>query len=207
MKEISVIVPTSPEFARVDQFLATQEGIGSRGVAQRLIRKGLVRLGGKPVKKPSDKLTPGTTLAYMLPEVEPVQLIARPFPLEILYEDDLIIVVNKPPHMVIHPAPGHGDDTLVNALLAHKRTLAPMGGARRPGIVHRLDKGTSGALIVAKTDKAYLSLTKQFRERLVEKTYHALVYGQMDRDEGVIEHAISRSVRNRKKWLLRGPLV
>lgn len=194
-----MIVPTSSEFVRVDQFLAAQEGIVSRGIAQRLIREGLVNLGGKKVKKPSDKLKPGTILTYRLPEVEPVQLMPRPFPLEILYEDKLIIVVNKPPNMVIHPAPGHEDDTLVNALLAHTRALAPMGGARRPGIVHRLDKGTSGALIVAKTDKAYLSLTKQFRERLVEKTYHALVYGQMDRDEGVIEHAISRSARNRKK--------
>ncbi len=199
MKREKRTVPADAGPMRLDQFLATQAGIASRGTAQRLIKNGNVWIDGEPARKPSTRVFPGAVITYEAFEPEPVHLVARPFPLEILYEDEAIIVVNKPPHRVVHPAPGHTDDTLVNALLAHTPHLASMGGPRRPGIVHRLDKGTSGVLVVAKTDEAYLALTRQFKERLVKKTYHALVYGQMDEERGTIEHAIARSARDRKK--------
>ena len=199
MSEVNCVVPEEADAMRIDQFLALQEGIDSRGVAQRLIREGRVRVSGETVRKPSARVYPGAVVSYEPPTREPFQLVARPFPLEILYEDESVIVINKPPHIVVHPSPGHVDDTIVNALLAHTPKLAPMGGSRRPGIVHRLDKGTSGALIVAKTDKAYLSLIGQFKDRRIKKIYHALVYGRMETEKGTIEHAITRSARDRKK--------
>lgn len=199
MKRVTVPVPADTEPTRLDQFLAKYGDLASRGAAQRLIKTGNVWINGEPAKKASTRVLPGAVVAYEPLEPEPFQIAPRPFPLKILYEDDAIIVVNKPPHMVIHPAPGHADDTLVNALLAHTPQLASVGGKRRPGIVHRLDKGTSGALIVAKTDEAYVNLVRQFRERRVKKTYLALIYGQMETDEGVIEHAIMRSARDRKR--------
>ncbi len=199
MKHVKVLVPPDAEPTRLDQFLATYGDFTSRGAAQRVIKSGNVWIDGQPASKPSTRVLPGAIVTYEPLAPEPVQLVARPFPLEILYEDDAIIVVNKPPHRVVHPAPGHVDDTLVNALLAHTDRLASMGGPRRPGIVHRLDKGTSGVLVVAKTDEAYLSLTRQFKERLIKKVYNALVYGQMDGERGTIDHAIARSARDRKK--------
>jgi len=199
VKTRKIVVPGDAGSVRIDQFLAVQEGINSRGVAQRLLREGLVRIGGEVVMKPATHISPGMVVSYEIPEAKPVHLTARSFPLEILYEDNTIIVVNKPPHRVVHPAPGHDEDTLVNALLAHTVHLAPMGGPRRPGIVHRLDKGTSGVLIVAKTDAAYLSLIQQFKDHRVKKIYNALVYGSMETETGTIDHAINRSARDRKK--------
>ena len=151
------------------------------------------------IHKTSMKVEPGSVLTCEIPQPQPLKLVPVDIPLEILYEDEEILVVNKPPHMVVHPAPGHERDTLVNVLLAHTDHLASLGGDRRPGIVHRLDKGTSGALLVAKTNEAYLSLTRQFKNREVKKTYHALVYGRMEAEEGTIDHDIVRSARDRKK--------
>ena len=199
MSEKSCVVPEEADAMRIDQFLALQGGINSRGVAQRLIKEGHVRVGGETVQKPSARVYPGAIVSYELPTQEPFRLVPWPFPLEILYEDEAIVVINKPPHIVVHPSPGHADDTIVNALLAHTSKLAPMGGSHRPGIVHRLDKGTSGVLLVAKTDTAYLSLIGQFKNRQVKKIYHALVYGRMETESGTIEHAITRSARDRKK--------
>ncbi len=199
MSRIYCVVPPEAREIRIDLFLAKQEGIRSRGEAQRLIREGHVYLNDRLVQRPSYKIVPGERLFCEVPEPKPSRLVPLSIALNILYEDSHLVVVNKPPHMVVHPAPGHLEDTLVNALLAHTQTLAVMGGSHRPGIVHRLDKGTSGILIVAKSDVAFLSLTKQFKERQVKKTYHALVYGQMEGDTGIIEHAITRSGRDRKR--------
>ncbi len=199
MSRIEVTVPDGTEGERIDRFLASLEEIASRGMAQRLVREGRVWLESLPVRKISQKISSGMRVRCEVPEEGPTPLTPWPVTLDILYEDTHLLVVNKPPHMVIHPAPGHADDTLVNALLAHTSHLATLGGRRRPGIVHRLDKGTSGALIVAKTNVAYLDLVKQFKERGVKKTYLAIVYGQMEGEEGVITHAILRSRRDRKK--------
>ncbi len=202
MKKRVVTIPPDMEPVRIDQFLAAQEGVITRGIAQKLIKNGHVRMDGKPILKPSIHVTPGAKLAYEIPAPESAVPVARSLPLEILYEDDAIIAVNKPPHLVVHPAPGHADDTLVNALLAHTSRLASLGGPNRPGIVHRLDKGTSGVVIVAKTDVAYLSLAAQFKDREIKKVYHALVYGRMDAETGTIDGAITRSGRDRKKMAL-----
>ncbi len=197
--KIEVTIPPGTEPMRIDRFLASLGGIDSRGMAQRLIREGQVYLGGRLVTKASTKVEAGMFLTCEIPEPLPSRLVPVPIPLEILYEDEAILVINKPPHLVIHPAPGHDSDTLVNALLAHTPHLASLGGDRRPGIVHRLDKGTSGALVVAKSNEAYLNLGRQFRERRVKKIYLALVHGQLEPDEGVINHAIMRSSRDRKR--------
>ncbi len=199
MREVTLSVSEEAGNLRLDQFLAAQEAVTTRGAAQRMIREGLVRLNGRVTRKPSTRVAPGDEIAYELPQPTAAALVPRARPLEILYEDEAIVAVNKPPHLVVHPAPGYADDTLVNALLARPTRLAEMGGPRRPGIVHRLDKGTSGVLVVAKTDAAYLSLARQFKNREVKKTYHALVYGHMEAEEGTIEHAIVRSARDRKK--------
>jgi 23S rRNA pseudouridine1911/1915/1917 synthase len=184
---------------RVDQYLALQEKIESRGEAQRLIKQGRVLLNGKPVK-PSVRLVPGDVLIYELPDSEKsFQVKSQQIPLPVLYEDDDLIVVNKPPGLVVHPAPGHPDGTLVNALLFHAGKLAPAGGARRPGIVHRLDKGTSGVIIAAKTNQAFFPLVQQFQRREIEKVYLAMVYGSLEGPSGIIEHAISRNKKDRKK--------
>ena len=195
-------LPKGQDPLRVDQYLALQEKIESRGEAQRLIRQGQVFLNGKPVK-PATKLVPGGVLMYELPNPEET-LCVQPqrIPLDVLYEDDDLIVVNKPPGLVVHPAPGHPDGTLVNALLFYAGRLAPAGGGRRPGIVHRLDKGTSGVIIAAKTNQAFFPLVKQFQKREIEKVYLAMVYGNLEGSRGVIEHAITRNMRDRKKMAI-----
>jgi len=196
---IETTIPPGTESVRIDRFLVSLEGIDSRGMAQRLIREGRVSMGGIPVTKASTKVEAGTVLTCDIPETSPSRLVPVSIPLDILYEDEAILVVNKPPHMVIHPAPGHVSDTLVNALLAHTPHLASLGGEWRPGIVHRLDKGTSGVLVVAKSNEAYLNLAGQFRNRGVKKTYLAMVHGRLEPEEGMIDHAIMRSSRDRKR--------
>jgi len=192
-------LPGDIEPLRVDQYLARQGQIGSRGEAQRLIRQGRVFLNGKLVK-PSSKLAPGGVLVYELVESSaPFPVQPQPIPLNVLYEDEALVVVNKPPGLVVHPAPGHSDGTLVNALLFYTGELAPAGGALRPGIVHRLDKGTSGVIVVAKTNQAFFSLVQQFQNREIEKVYLAMVYGRFEGPSGVIEQAIARNTRDRKK--------
>jgi len=199
---IRIVLPCDLEPLRVDQYLAQQPQIASRGQAQHLIKQGRVYLNDKPVK-PSARLVPGGVLVYELPEVATFSSVRpQPIPLDILYEDDAVIVVNKPPGLVVHPAPGHPDGTLVNALLFHAGELAPAGGALRPGIVHRLDKGTSGVIIAAKTNQAFFPLVRQFQKREIEKIYLAMVYGNLEGSSGVIEHAITRNMKDRKKMAI-----
>jgi 23S rRNA pseudouridine1911/1915/1917 synthase len=161
---------------RLDQFVARALPALSRNQAARLIRDGHVTAAGR-VAKPSLPVTPGSVIAVTLPPPQPAALGPEAIPLDILHDDDAIVVVNKPPGMVVHPAAGHRHGTLVQALLHHVAGLSGIGGTERPGIVHRLDRGTSGLIVVAKTDEAHRSLARQFRDRQVDKVYQAVVWG------------------------------
>ena len=184
---------------RLDRFLNTQLPHLSRSRLQGLIRGGHVTLDGKPAK-PGDKARAGALVTVYEPPAEPALLEPEEIPLDILYEDADLLVINKAPGMVVHPAAGHSRHTLVHALLAHCRTLSGIGGVQRPGIVHRLDKDTSGCLVVAKNDAAHSHLSRQFAGRYVTKIYLALVQGYFTGAKtGSIENAIGRHPVNRKK--------
>ncbi len=183
---------------RLDHFLAIKEEKLSRTFIQKLIKDKLVTVNGAPSKssyatKDNDKIE------FSIPEPRPYHAQPEEIPLDILYEDDAIIVLNKPAGMVVHPAMGTASGTLVNALLAHCSFLSGIGGVQRPGIVHRLDKGTSGVMVVAKTDLAHHNLAEQFMEHRVKKIYLALVCGVPKQDSGTIIAPIGRSTRDRKK--------
>lgn len=184
--------------SRLDHFLADDQPDVSRARWQALIRSGCVLVNGKSVK-PNHTLRPHDTIACHLPSPVPMSAQPEDVPLSILFEDSAILVVNKPAGLVVHPAPGHYDGTLVNALLHHCPDLAGIGGVMRPGIVHRLDRDTSGCLVVAKTDAASLSLTNQFRAREVAKAYLALAWGTPKPAVGTIHTLIARHPQNRKK--------
>ncbi|MCB2225370.1 MAG: RluA family pseudouridine synthase [Desulfarculaceae bacterium] len=169
----------------------------SRAQAQRLIKEGRVTLGGRTAR-PSSKVAAGQELVVAVPPPEPLELAPEPMDLDVLYEDSEIIVVNKPPGLVVHPAAGHYSGTLVAGLLAHCGDLAGIGGKLRPGIVHRLDKDTSGALVAAKSDRAHRGLVAAFAAGLVDKTYLALVRGAPPA-KGKAESAIGRHPVDRKR--------
>ena len=184
---------------RLDAALARLVPEMSRSQAQRLIEQGAVTCGGRPVKK-NEKLQPGDTLTLTLPEVQETALEAQQIPLDVCYEDADVIVVNKPKGLVVHPAPGHPDGTLVNALLAHcGDSLSGIGGERRPGIVHRIDKDTSGLIIAAKNDFAHASLAAQLKDHSLARTYVCIVCGNIREDSGVIDAPIGRHPADRKK--------
>ena len=184
---------------RLDAALARLVPSLSRSQAQRLIEQGAVTHGGRPVKK-NEKLSAGDTLELTLPEVREVPIEAQPIPLEICYEDADVIVVNKPKGLVVHPAPGHADGTLVNALLAHcGDSLSGIGGEKRPGIVHRIDKDTSGLIIAAKNDAAHAALAAQLKDHSLARTYICLVCGRIRDDAGTIDAPIGRHPTDRKK--------
>ena len=177
---------------RLDAFLSA-DGALTRSQAARLIAEGRVRVNGKPAAK-SARLSGGETVTVDAPQ---------DIPLDVVYEDDDVIVVNKPTGLVVHPAPGHPDGTLVNALLHHcGDSLSGIGGEKRPGIVHRLDKDTSGLLLVAKNDQSQLALSRQLQERQMEKHYRALVEGNLREDSGRIDQPIARSKKDRKKMAI-----
>ncbi|HIP92480.1 MAG TPA: RluA family pseudouridine synthase [Thermotoga sp.] len=171
----------------------------SRSMVQKAIKEGKILVNGKK-KKPSYKVKKGETIQIDLPE-KPSPITVKPEEIEIpvLYEDKDIIVVNKPPGMIVHPVPSHTSGTLVNALLNICKDLQGIKGDLRPGIVHRLDKDTSGVMVVAKNDLAHMSLSKQFKERMVEKTYLAIVKGFLKNDEGIIDMPLARHPVNRVK--------
>ena len=184
---------------RLDAALARLVPELSRSQAQRLIEQGAVTCGGRPVKK-NEKLQPGDTLTLTLPEVQETALEAQQIPLDVCYEDADVIVVNKPKGLVVHPAPGHADGTLVNALLAHcGDSLSGIGGEKRPGIVHRIDKDTSGLIIAAKNDFAHASLAAQLKDHSLARTYVCIVCGNIREDSGVIDAPIGRHPADRKK--------
>lgn len=184
---------------RVDRALARRLPELSRSRIKAMIERGLVTIGGEAAKA-SDKARAGQIFAIIFPEPIDATPAPQPMALDVLYEDEHLIVIDKPPGLVVHPAPGNQDGTLVNALIAHcGPSLAGIGGERRPGIVHRLDKDTSGLMVAAKTEPALTGLARQFAGRTVDRAYKAVVWGVPRRREGVIEGNIGRSPRNRKK--------
>ena len=182
---------------RLDKWLSARSPELSRSRIQALIKSGDVTVDGASVKS-HHKLTSGELVAMHIPAAEPVDLVAEDIPLDILHEDDDLIVVNKPAGLVVHPAAGHSSGTLVNALLYHCKELPGISGELRPGIVHRLDKDTSGAMVAAKSDVAMAGLSEQFKARLVEKEYLAVVWGVPDPASGRLETPFGRSNGDRK---------
>lgn len=170
----------------------------SRARIQQLIREGLVKVNSRSVKE-SHKPKAGEQVEVVIPPPRPVELKAEKIPLDILFEDDALLVINKPAGMVVHPSPGHDSGTLVNAVLHHCPQLAGIGGELRPGIVHRLDRDTSGVIIVAKTEAALANLADQFRRREIRKEYLAVVSGVLSPAGGKIETLIGRHATDRKK--------
>lgn len=201
-----VTLRVMPEQAgtRLDKALALLAGDISRARLQQVIKEGGVSLNGVIATDGSRKVAEGDELALIMPEAKPPAPAGQDIPLTVVYEDDHLIVIDKPAGLVVHPAGGHEDGTLVNALIAHcGASLSGIGGVRRPGIVHRLDKDTSGLLVVAKTDKAHQGLAKQFadhgRTGPLQRAYLAITWGAPRRPHGTIEAAIERSNRNREK--------
>ncbi|HVU07595.1 MAG TPA: RluA family pseudouridine synthase [Verrucomicrobiae bacterium] len=193
------IVEKSLPSERLDAFLRTKFPAISRGAFQRLIEAGHVRVNGKIVK-PTHSPRAGEKIEIHFPEPKSAEAQPEKIPLDILFEDKSLLVVNKPAGLVVHPAAGHAEHTLVNALLHHcKNSLSGIGGVARPGIVHRLDKETSGCLVVAKNDETHLALSKQFAERNVKKIYNAIVCGELKKESGEIRAAIARHPNHRKR--------
>lgn len=184
---------------RLDKFLTERLPELSRSRVQGLIKDGFVRVDEKPVSKTGFAVTSGMSVSVTLPPPEPVDLIPEEIPLDIVFENDDLILINKPAGMVVHPSAGHSAGTLVHAALAHAPEMEGVGGEIRPGIVHRLDKDTSGLILVAKNDRAHQWLQDQFRLRKVNKVYLALVDGKPPTPEGRIEAAIARDPSHRKK--------
>ena len=184
---------------RLDAFLARSvEGL-SRSAAQKLIEDALVLRNGKPGKK-NDKLNIGDAISYQIPEPKAVDIAPKEIPLDIVYEDDDLLVINKPKWLVVHPAAGHQDDTLVNGLLyALGDDLSGINGELRPGIVHRIDKDTSGLLAVAKNDLAHTVLASQLKDHSMARTYEAIVCGVLKEDSGTVDAPIGRHPSDRKK--------
>ena len=184
---------------RLDTFLRDRFPAVSRGAIQRLIDEGHIRVNGRTVK-PTHSPRAGELVEVRWPEAAPARAQPEEMPIEILHEDDSLLVLNKPPGLVVHPAAGHQEHTLVNALLHHcAGKLSGIGGVARPGIVHRLDKDTSGCLVVAKTDAAHLGLSTQFAGREVNKIYQAILCGELPREAGEIHAAIARHPTHRKR--------
>lgn len=196
-----ITLPTSSEDAgnRLDRFLAASLPELTRSAAARLIEEGRVEVNGRFVLK-SCKLAGNETVSITLPEPEPVDAMPQDIPLDVVFEDEDVIVVNKPSGMVVHPAPGHPDGTLVNALLFHcGGSLSGIGGALRPGIVHRIDRDTSGLIIAAKNDAAHQALSIQLQDHTLARTYEAIVVGNLREDCGTIDAPVGRCLGDRKK--------
>lgn len=187
---------------RIDKFVTESvEDDISRSQIQLWIKSGDVTVNGEAVK-PNNKLSAGDNVRLSVPEPVEVNIAPEPIPLDIVYEDSDVIVVNKPRGMVVHPAPGHTSGTLVNALLHHCRDLSGINGVLRPGIVHRIDKDTSGLLMAAKNDKAHLSLAAQLKAHTVTRKYMAVVHGRVAHDQGTIEAPIGRDTSDRKMFVV-----
>ena len=171
----------------------------TRSGAQRLLERGAVTLDGRPVRK-NDRPAPGQVLEVLLPDPQPIAVLPQNIPLDVIYEDGDVIVVNKPVGLVVHPAPGHPDGTLVNALLYHcKNSLSGINGELRPGIVHRIDRDTSGLIIAAKNDRAHLALAAQLQDHSLARTYEAVALGGLPEESGTVNAPIGRHPVDRKK--------
>jgi 23S rRNA pseudouridine1911/1915/1917 synthase len=187
---------------RIDKWLTAELGEdASRSQVQAWIKDGQVKIDGKSVKA-NHKLSVGEQVALQVPEPESLEVVAEAIPLDVVYEDSDVIVINKARGMVVHPAAGHPNGTLVNALLHHCKDLSGINGVMRPGIVHRIDKDTSGLLVVAKNDKAHASLTEQLKAHTVTRKYVAIVHGQMEHLQGTVDAPIGRANFDRKLYMV-----
>ena len=186
------------EGARVDACLAAHTELSRSRIAA-LMAEGALTIDGRQEKKPSARVAQGQQLELVLPEIKPTEIVAQNIPLGILYQDADVVIVNKPCGMVVHPAAGNEDGTLVNALLYHVHDLSGVGGEMRPGIVHRLDKDTSGLILIAKNDRAHAALSEQFKERTMEKHYRAVAFGSFREEQGLIDAPIARHPSDRKR--------
>ena len=203
-RQVERIVAVEAGGTRLDAWLAGAIDDLGRNRAKKLIVEGRVAIGGRTIVEPKRPVKPGERVTIDLPPPEPAEPAAEAIPLAVVYEDDALIVIDKPPGLVVHPAAGHHGGTLVNALIAHcGASLSGIGGVARPGIVHRLDKDTSGLMVVAKTDRAHKGLAAQFadhgRTGPLQRAYLALVWGAPDRPQGTVDLALGRSTRNREK--------
>jgi 23S rRNA pseudouridine1911/1915/1917 synthase len=194
---VVIVVPESAAAIRADRFVADAASL-SRSYVQRLITEGRLTANGAPIKA-NAVLHAGDELALDVPEVRPLELEAEAIPLTVVYEDDDLLIIDKPAGMVVHPAPGHGSGTLVNALLARQGGFGGIAGVARPGIVHRLDRDTSGLIMVARNDVAQAHLMAQLKARRVKKTYLALVAGSVSAAVGRIEAPVGRDPRHRTR--------
>jgi 23S rRNA pseudouridine1911/1915/1917 synthase len=197
-EQIHLLRVEAGEGGRLDRFVAARLADLSRTAVQRLIDGGFITLNGA-VCKASDRVGPGDAIVVRIPPPAPAELIAEDIPLAIVYEDADVVVIDKPAGLVVHPAAGHDRGTLVNALLSHAPDLPGIGGEVRPGIVHRLDKDTSGLIVVAKNDRAMQFLQAQFKARTIRKMYLALVEGTVEPRAGIVDAPIGRSTTDRKK--------
>lgn len=198
-----LIIPEDVRTERIDAYLAQHAGKDvSRSQIKRLIEAGRIRVNGKEVTA-HYPVKAGDRIAIAWDDTEPEEHAAENIPLDILFEDDQLLFVNKPAGMVVHPAQGSRRHTLVNALLYHTRHLSQVGGGDRPGIVHRLDKDTSGVMIVAKNNAAHRFLAKQFKDHTIERVYLTVVRGVVQHDEGLCEEPVGRAFLNKKKVIIR----
>src|SRR5262245_56726948 len=199
----TITVEKSLPNERLDTYLRRKFPAMSRGAIQRLLAQGHMRVNGRAAK-PTHSPRAGEQILVEWPEARPAEAQPEEIPLDILFEDDALLILNKRPGLVVHPAAGHEAHTLVNALLHHCRgQLSGIGGVARPGIVHRLDRDTSGCMVVAKNDETHIALAAQFAGRHVDKIYHAIVCGEMSRDRGEICVAIARHPTHRKRMAVR----
>jgi len=196
---VHLTVPDEAEGTRLDRFLSEQVQSRTRSFLERLIREGHVQVDGRAAPKPGLGLRAGMRVRVEIPAPLPDRPLPEAIPVEVRHEDDHLLVVVKPAGLVTHPGHGCQTGTLVNALLGLRTSLAPAGGSRRPGIVHRLDRETSGLMVVAKTDPAHLALSRSFALREVEKRYVALVWGRLDPPEGTVDRKIGRSRTHRTR--------
>lgn len=187
---------------RLDRYLSQELSELSRSRIQQLIEQGHVQINAQVCISKKIHLKTGDRITLEIPAIQPLQIQAADIPLDILYEDDELIILNKPAGLVVHPAPGHPDGTLVNAILAHCPNLPGIGGVQRPGIVHRLDKDTTGAIAIAKTDLAYQHLQGQLQAKTARREYLGLVYGVPKTETGSIDLPIGRNPQDRKKMAI-----
>ncbi|BAT56249.1 putative pseudouridine synthase [Nostoc sp. NIES-3756] len=185
--------------ARIDRYLAEELPDLSRSRIQQLIEQGKVQVNGKVCTSKKINLKVGDRITLEIPEAQPLELIPEDIPLDILYEDDQLLIINKSAGLVVHPAPGHPNGTLVNAVLAHCPNLPGIGGVQRPGIVHRLDKDTTGAIAIAKTDIAYQHLQAQLQAKTARREYLGVVYGAPKTESGTVDLPVGRHPQDRKK--------
>lgn len=199
VKNKIIVITEDLSGIRIDKVLGALPEIGSRTHAAQLISNGLVQLNNQPVKA-SHKTQIGDVFSYSVPQKEQASLAPYNFNLDIVYEDESLIVINKPSGLVVHPAAGHAQDTLVNALIFLAKKLSGDGADLRPGVVHRLDKDTSGLLVIAKTDAAHRFLSEQFKNKTAHRIYEALVFGALKNKSGKIESLLKRHPKNRKRF-------